>query len=78
MSRLEDRSTVNRDNIDGLLKRERLRGEETKDLKRRIADLEKEFSRSVRSEVKARNAVRVAIASAVMGIGSAIASYFAK
>ena len=78
MSRLEDRSAANRANIEALQKKERLRGEEAKDLKRRIADLEKEFSKRIDAEIKARNAVRTAIASALASIGMAVASYLAK
>ena len=78
MSRLEDRSAANRANIEALQKKERLRGEEAKDLKRRIADLEKEFSKRIDAEMKARNAVRTAIASALASIGMAVASYLAK
>lgn len=78
MSRLEDRSAANRANIEALQKKERLRGEEAKDLKRRIADLEKEFSKRIDAEIKARNAVRTAIASALASIGMAVATYLAK
>ena len=78
MSRLEDRSAANRADVEALQKKERLRGEEAKDLKRRIADLEKEFSKRIDAEMKARNAVRTAIASALASIGMAVASYLAK
>lgn len=78
MSKLEDRSLANKTRIDELVNKERLRSEDLRSLRKRIADLEKEFNKGIRAEIKARNAVRAAIASAITGVGSVIALYFAK
>lgn len=81
MSRLEDRSLANKTRIDELVNKERLREQDLKSLKKRIADLEKEFGVTIRAELKARKAVKAAIASAITVVGTAIAAaaaYFLK